>query len=141
MLADEKFDDTVIAEINLTPLVDVSLVLVIIFMVSAPLFSHLFKPLVLPVSGHSALTEANSITISVFPEGALAVGPVNVSEQSLAEEVARQIASGRPPWALVRADAGVTHGRVMDILRIVRGSGVQRVGFAVRREASRAEEL
>ena len=139
MRVDDIRDNVIIAEINLTPLVDVSLVLVIILMVSAPLFAHLFKPLLLPTADHAILSEANAITVSVFPEGTLAVGPVMVTESRLAKEVARQIASGRRPWALVRAGASVPHGRVMDILRIIK-SGIQRIGFAARRQASGPEE-
>ncbi|MBI4375189.1 MAG: biopolymer transporter ExbD [Elusimicrobia bacterium] len=122
--------DEMITEINLTPLVDVCLVLVIIFMIVAPLFSRVLKPLILPGSTQAKLTEKNSIKVSVFPDGKIAVGPDFVAQSELAAALKKQIEAGAPPWALVRAGADVPHGRVMDVIRTVKEAGVSRLAFA-----------
>jgi biopolymer transport protein ExbD len=123
-------DDDIIAEINLTPLVDVSLVLVIIFMVVAPMFSKILKPLILPSASRASITESTAINISLFPDGTLAVGSNIVEMGRLAEAVQKEMDSGHPPWALVRAGTSVPHGRVMDVVRKAKQSGVQRIAFA-----------
>ena len=130
-MLDDALDAEIISEINLTPLVDVSLVLVIIFMVVAPLFSNILKPLLLPAAANAGLTESNAIKVSIFPDGMLAVGPTVVPESDVADAVKKEIASGRPPWVLVRAGTDVPHGRVMDVVRSVQRAGAQRIGFAV----------
>src|SRR6266404_6130316 len=123
-------DDDIISEINLTPLVDVSLVLVIIFMVVAPFITHILKPLMLPDSAKAGLTEQNTIKVSVFPDGTLAVGSALVDQGNLAAIVHVQLSVGEPKGVLVRAGANVTHGRVMEIVKIVQEAGAQRVAFA-----------
>jgi biopolymer transport protein ExbD len=132
-------DDEMIAEINLTPLVDVSLVLVIIFMIVAPLFSNILKPLMLPVAEKTTMSESNSINVSVFSDGVLAVGPNVVQQAQLLDAVKKEIALGRPPWILIRAGADVSHGRVMEILEVVKQSGAKRIGFATRHEREAAQ--
>lgn len=128
---DSALDEEMITEINLTPLVDVSLVLVIIFMVVAPLFTNILKPLLLPAAANAGLTESNSIKISIFLDGMLAVGPTIVPASGVTGAIQKEIASGRPPWVLVRAATEVPHGRVMDVIQSVKRGGALRVGFAV----------
>ncbi|MBI4057516.1 MAG: biopolymer transporter ExbD [Elusimicrobia bacterium] len=125
-------DDEIISEINLTPLVDVSLVLVIIFMVVAPFFSHILKPLLLPPAGKAALNDQNTIKVSIFPDGTLAVGSSMVSESELGNRIKKEIQEGKQPWVLVRAGEEVVHGRVMEILKVIKTLGVQRIAFATR---------
>lgn len=137
MAHDSGPEESIIAEINLTPLVDVSLVLVIIFMVVAPLFSTMLKSLPLPAARQAALTEANTINVSLFSDGTVAVGPREVRAERLRPELVKLIAAGRPPWVVVRAGADVPYGRVMDVLDRVESSGIKRIGFATRRGGRR----
>ena len=128
-------DEDIIAEINVTPLVDISLVLVIIFMIVAPFLSQILKPLQLPKSSKAAITEANSIKISVFPDGTLAVGSSMIGLGELPGRLKQEIASGKNPWALVRAGMEVPHGQVMQIVKIVKEAGIQRIAFAAQPKA------
>ena len=136
-LLDNPLDEEIISEINLTPLVDVSLVLVIIFMIVAPLFSNILKPLILPAATNVGLNEMNAIKVSLFPDGTVAVGPTIARPEHLAETVQKEISGGRLPWVLIRAGTHVSHGRVMDAVKAVKIGGAQRIGFAVQ---SRGEE-
>lgn len=116
----------------MTPLVDVSLVLVIIFMVVVPFFSHIIKPLMLPTSSRTAMTDRNSIPVSVFPDGELAVGSSLIGgPDQLAGALQHEISTGKSPWVMVRAGQEVPHGRVMDIVKAVKKAGIERIGFAV----------
>lgn len=120
-----------IVDINLTPLVDVSLVLVIIFMVVAPFCSNVIKPMTLPSSRKSSLYAQDSIKVSLFPDGNLAVGPEFIPRERLVETLRGELASGKPSVALVRAGTDVPHGEVMEVLHAVKQAGVQRIAFAV----------
>lgn len=124
-------EDSIISEINMTPLVDISLVLVIIFMVIAPFFSHLLKQITLPTAGTASLNDQNSIKISVFEDGTLAVNTTVVKESEMGGAILAEIGRVRSPWLIMRADGKVRHGRVMEIVRLAKKSGVERVAFAV----------
>lgn len=124
-------EENIISEINMTPLVDVSLVLVIIFMVIAPFFSHLLKQILLPTAASASLNDQNSIKISIFGDGTLAVDTTVIKEDELGGAILKEIGKVRSPWVIVRADSGVRHGRVMEIVRLAKKSGVERVAFAI----------
>ncbi|MFA6003235.1 MAG: biopolymer transporter ExbD [Elusimicrobiota bacterium] len=129
-------EDDIISEINLTPLVDVSLVLVIIFMVVAPFFSQILKPLTLPNSASATLTEQNTIKVSIFPDGTLAVGPALVQPEQMNAALQKEIASGKQPWVVVRAGTEVASGRVMDTVKEIKKYGIERVAFAAQPKAA-----
>jgi len=129
-------EDSIIAEINMTPLVDVSLVLVIIFMVIAPFFSNLLKQLVLPAAASVSLNDQNSMKISIFTDGTLAVNANVVDESEMGGAILNEIGRTRSPWVIVRADSKVRHGRVMEIVRLAKRSGVERVAFAITPKAA-----
>lgn len=128
-------DDEILTGINVTPLVDVSLVLVIIFMVIAPFVPQLLKPIHLPSSYNAALTEADCIKVSLFSDGRIAVDTDFVSRESLEEAVKSKIASGHAPWVIIRAGSEASHGSVMQIVDIVKRAGAQRIAFAVQSQA------
>mgnify|MGYP001582467655 CR=1 FL=1 len=125
-------DDDIIADINMTPLVDVSLVLVIIFMIISPFLSNILKPIILPTSRQSLLTEQNTIKVSIFPDGQLGVGPRIVNEADLESAIGKELAAGKKPWVLVRAGAEVSHGRVMSVVKTIKKQKIERVAFATR---------
>ena len=109
---------TPMAEINVTPLVDVMLVLLIIFMVTAPLLKA-GVPVELPDSRAKALAEeARQVTISLTREGALYLDDDAVAPGDLAGRLAAipPGADGKPPLVTLRADKGLDYGRVMGVM-------------------------
>lgn len=139
IIATEIYDDEIIAEINMTPLVDISLVLVIIFMVIAPFLSHVLKPVDLPSSSKAALSDQNSIKVSIYPDGTLAVGSLMLTEPELADAIDKELAAGKKPWVLVRAGADVPHGRVMDVVKSILKRKIERLAFAARPKTTPGE--
>ena len=109
---------TPMAEINVTPLVDVMLVLLIIFMVTAPLLAS-GVPLDLPDSRANALQqEPDQITVSIDERGIVYVNDEEVIPGGLGDRLGA-VARGpddRPPLATVRADKAIDYGRVMAVL-------------------------
>lgn len=132
MPGNELPEESIISEINMTPLVDVSLVLVIIFMLIAPFLSRLLKPMTLPPAKQASLNDQNTVKISIFTDGTLAINAEVVKEADLGEQILKEITRGKSPWALVRADTEVPYEKVLVILHLIKKSGIERIAFATR---------
>ena len=116
------------AEINVTPLVDVMLVLLIIFMVTAPLLTA-GVPVNLPQSRAGALSqEQQPVTVSVERTGKVFVGEEEIPAAALSQRFAR-IAASNPPKIYLRADRSLDYGTVMRVLGELNGAGLNRVAL------------
>ena len=121
---------TPMAEINVTPLVDVMLVLLIIFMVTAPMLAS-GVPVDLPDSRANALDqEPDQVTISIDREGFIYIDEGLVEEGALAEALAN-IDCGVPdaPLITLRADRGLDYGRVMAVMGELNRSGCNSISL------------
>ena len=128
------------AEINVTPMVDVMLVLLIIFMVTAPLLVA-GVPVELPESKAKALDqEAKPIQISIEGGGAVFVGDTAVPEGELGGRLAQIAAtSGEEggPRIFLRADRGLDYGRVMAVMGEINAAGLRKVALVSTQGESR----
>lgn len=109
---------TPMSEINVTPLVDVMLVLLIIFMVTAPLMKAAV-PVELPDSRANAMNDENDqVTISLSRDGALYLDDTAVAPGELADRLASIVpgADGKLPLVTLRADKLLDYGRVMGVM-------------------------
>lgn len=116
------------AEINTTPLVDVMLVLLVIFLVTAPMLTQAVK-LDLPNETATAIADENPITLSISERGEYYWGEEAVSEQKL-EQLMQQSASldnTRPIH--LRADTNVPYGKVNKALALAQKYGLTNIGF------------
>jgi biopolymer transport protein TolR len=120
------------AEINVTPLVDVMLVLLIIFMVTAPLLVA-GVPVNLPDSRAKALDQGETpVLVSLDSEGRLFV---DQAETDMAElparlaEIAGRGNGGTPPQIYLRADRGLDYGLVMGVMGEINRAGLTRVAL------------
>ena len=106
------------AEINVTPLVDVMLVLLIIFMVTAPLLSA-GVPVELPESRAKALPQEQQVlTLSMDAAGTIYLDEAPLAPGELADRLAAvpRGADGKPPQVTLRADRSLDYGRVMAVM-------------------------
>jgi biopolymer transport protein ExbD len=124
-----------IAAINITPLVDVLLVLLIIFMVAAPVLTHRID-LDLPQRGpHPPTPPAATIDLRIDATGAIAWNgspqPLSTLEALMAVEAQRATRDAGP---LLRIDASgdADYGRVAQVLAAARNAGLDRIGFVER---------
>jgi biopolymer transport protein TolR len=120
------------AEINVTPLVDVMLVLLIIFMVTAPLLTA-GVPVNLPDSRAKPLDQDQKpVQISLEADGKIHVGEDEVS-QDILPDVLQQLATktegGQPPQIFLRADKSLDYGRVMRVMGELNRAGLNRVAL------------
>jgi len=117
-----------LSEINMTPLVDVMLVLLVIFLVTAPMLNSSIK-LNLPSESASEITEQKPLTISVNKSGAYFLNDRAVSEKELEEEL-QLIAKKNPKQQIhLRADVNASYGQVSKVLAISQRMGLSNIGF------------
>jgi len=120
------------AEINVTPLVDVMLVLLIIFMVTAPLLVA-GVPVDLPESRAGALDQqAKPVQVSIDGQGQLTIDETPVTDAQLPAQLARIAAEPQPEEGrriYLRADKGLDYGRVMRVMGELNRAGLNRVAL------------
>jgi biopolymer transport protein TolR len=120
------------AEINVTPMVDVMLVLLIIFMVTAPLLVA-GVPVDLPDSKAGALDqEQEPVQISLDSSGALFLDEQPVAPRELGRRLSEIAAGSREPGGpriYLRADRGLDYGRVMGVMGEINAAGLRRVAL------------
>ena len=117
------------AEINITPMVDVMLVLLIIFMVAAPLMT-VGVPIDLPKTQAKQLnTEQKPITISVNNEGLVFVGETPVDVANVVDAVSAVAVNGTEDRIYVRGDSTASYGTVMQVMGALSGAGYTKIGL------------
>ena len=123
---------TPMAEINVTPMVDVMLVLLIIFMVTAPLLTAGVQ-VDLPESKAAPLDQDDRpVSISLDAQGAIFVDDVAVPEGSLPQrlaDIARGSSEQGGPRLFLRADRTLDYGRVMAVMGEINRAGLRRVAM------------
>ncbi len=118
------------ADINVTPMVDVMLVLLIIFMVTAPLLVA-GVPVQLPQSKAGALDqEQKPLEVSIDKTGAVFIDQAQIPEAMLARTFSQAKArSIKPPQVFLRADTNLGYGKVMKVMGELNRAGLNRVAL------------
>jgi biopolymer transport protein TolR len=123
---------TPMAEINVTPMVDVMLVLLIIFMVTAPLLVA-GVPVDLPDSKAGALDqEVKPVQVSIDPTGAIFIDEVALAPGELPgrlRDIAASSSEEGGPRIFLRADRGLDYGRVMQVMGEINAAGLRKVAL------------
>lgn len=129
-----RFGDTEdlgdMAEINVTPLVDVMLVLLIIFMITAPMLSQGLEVQLPQAEGKSfELASNNPVKITIASSGAVLVDGVSVGSKNLEMTLGPMLRGKRVKRALLEADQTVPYGQVVQVLDIMNRAGVEQLGM------------
>ena len=133
----------IFAEINITPLTDIFLVLLIIFMVTTTAIAESGNQsgglkVSLPQGGaRAATTEVHDLAIAVLEDGRTVVAGKVVDEAELAAILERTHRQDPDTLVLVQADEGVAHGRVVAVMDLARRLGLQRLAIATRAEGGK----
>ena len=122
---DSDFSET--HEINVTPFIDVILVLLIIFMVAAPL-STVDLPIDLPSSTATPQKKPDKPTyVSIKPDLAVAIGETPVKRVDLVRALDAMADASKDRFIFLRADRAVPYGEMMDVLEILRAGGYSKI--------------
>src|SRR6185312_12114 len=117
------------ADINVTPMVDVMLVLLIVFMVAAPLLT-VGVPIDLPQTKAKELnTESKPITVSVTPVGDIFLGDKATSLDTLVADITAQAPNGTEERIYVRGDQTANYGAVMKVMGVLSAGGFSKIGL------------
>ncbi|GHA37832.1 protein TolR [Devosia pacifica] len=123
------------SEINVTPMVDVMLVLLIIFMVAAPLMT-VGVPIDLPeTQAREMNTESEPITVTVSPDGLIFIDDEQIPYESLAGTINARAENGPEERIYVRGDTNANYGAVMRVMGLLSGAGYTRIGLITAQEA------
>lgn len=118
------------AEINVTPMVDVMLVLLIIFMVAAPLLTA-GVPIDLPDSKAKAISDEDNkpLEVSISKDGRIFVGETEVTEERIITILTSMTEDNPDRRIYIRADKSLDYGKVMRILGNINGAGFNKVAL------------
>ena len=117
------------SEINVTPLVDVMLVLLVVFIVTAPLLSQSLEVKLPKTAAVQTRMDSKQQVVTIDTEGKIALDSVALSDEELAQQLADS-AAGKDNFELhVHADEAVPYGRVAQIMAIAQHAGVSKLSF------------
>ncbi len=131
MAFDEGSAEGAISQINVTPLVDVMLVLLVIFMVAAPILQQgveleLPKETIAPIEGG----DGEQLVVSIDKDGAVYIGKGNKVElPDLGERLSKILSTREDKRVFIKADRRVSYGEVMAAMGRIRRSGIYKVGL------------
>ena len=129
------------SEINTTPLVDVMLVLLIIFMICAPLMTQSITVNLPKAAGASTAEKPEAVKVSVDAQGKVSWNETVLADDALLQQQLVQVAAKQPqPELHLLADKDVRYERVAQVMAFVREAGVTRMGFVMLPGAVHAKE-
>ncbi len=118
-----------LSEINVTPLVDVMLVLVVIFIITAPLLTGSLRLDLPRAQGAAPSTAPAVVAVAVDAQGGLHLDGQPVALAQLSERL-RQAGQVNPATEVqLKADQAVPYGRVVEVLGLAQAAGLRRIGF------------
>ena len=123
-------DDTeVMNEINMTPLVDVMLVLLIIFMITVPVMKHAINVELPQASNERELMKPETIQLSVDAQGGYFLNQTAVSEEALVNQLQAEAAKEPQPELHIRGDKAVRYEFVAQAMATAKQAGLRKIGF------------
>ncbi len=129
--SDLEDDEGIISGINVTPLVDVTLVLLIVFMVTAKIIVSQGMPMDLPKAASGEEVQ-NVFSVELTVDGLTRVDSVGVPNDASISDLAKQAkGKNKDIRAVIRADKKVEHGRVIGVLDLLKQAGIAKIAFAV----------
>jgi len=125
----QQDDRRPMADINVTPLVDVMLVLLVIFMVTAPMMQQGVQ-VNLPKANTKAMTpQEEAVVVSVDKSGRVFINKDEIPAADLRSRISTMFASREKKEVFLKADAGVPYGEVVRAMADIKGAGIERLGM------------
>ncbi|MBK7859225.1 MAG: biopolymer transporter ExbD [Archangiaceae bacterium] len=138
MAAAQQDDDNEIVSINVTPLVDITLVLLIIFMVTAHLIARQAIEVDLPRAAHGGETVQGLVNVVMDKDAKTYFDGTEVDEAGLKGLIDAALAKDKETRAIITADQTLNYGRVMHLIDVVKGQGIAKFALNIQKEAAPA---
>ena len=123
--------DDIISEINIVPMVDVILVVLIIFMVTAPMIMKPSININLPKAATGEATVPSKLNITLTVDGKINLDGKVVDDTEVQKLALEEVKKNPEIQAIIAADKDVPHGRVISVLDIVKGAGVKKFAISI----------
>ena len=123
--------DEMITGINVTPLVDVVLVLLVIFMITAPALYQAAIQVELPKASSGEKTEHITLRFTLLKDGVIALGNERINRDQVVEVVKRSIQTDATANAVIAAEASLSHGEVIGFIDLLKTNGLSRFAIGV----------
>ncbi|NOJ82510.1 ExbD/TolR family protein [Myxococcus xanthus] len=131
-------NDDEITGINVTPLVDVVLVLLIIFMVTANFIVRETVEVDLPRAANGGETVQGLVNVVLDKEGKFFFDGTEMTEKELEAKVAEAVAKDKETRAIISADQSLPYGRVMRLIDVVKGQGIAKFALNIEKDVAPA---
>jgi biopolymer transport protein TolR len=118
-----------VSEINVTPLVDVMLVLLIIFMITAPMMTQGIDVDLPETTAKSLRQEEKPIVITITKDGELSINEIPLVHALMVQELEQNYAANKDQSIFIRADKGVAYGHVVTVMEEIKTVGFDKVGM------------
>ena len=129
--------DAPMSDINVTPLVDVMLVLLVIFIITAPLMSSAIRLDLPKAEGVTALEAPKFVTLVVDKAGQAYLNDQKLEMSALAERLAQTAQQNPDTEIQLRADEQVPYGKVVEVMGLAQKAGLNRIGFVAESNKAR----
>jgi len=128
-------DDGLMNEINMTPLVDVMLVLLIVFMVTIPVIRHAVKIDLPHASSQKEDTKPAQVTVSIDADGNVLWDDQKISDDALQAKITAAAQQNPQPELHLSADRKVAYEKVADVMSAAQAGGLTKIGFVTQPKA------
>ena len=122
-------DGDMLSEINMTPLVDVMLVLLIIFMLTVPVLTHSVKLELPRAQNEPTVTQPDTVMLAVTTDGSVYWNKDIVNAEALAQRLSGVAATQPQPEVYIRGDRHVDYENVIKVMAAAQRAGIQKLGF------------
>ena len=122
-------DDDVMNEINMTPMVDIMLVLLIIFIITIPVMKHSVNIDLPRATNEVQNVKPETIRLSVDAQGAYYVNEAQIADTDLAPRLKAAAAQNPQPELHIRGDKAVRYERVAEAMALAQQAGLRKIGF------------
>jgi biopolymer transport protein TolR len=127
-------DDELISEINVTPLVDITLVLLIIFMVTATYIVRQAIHVDLPRAANAGESTGTTLAIILTKDGDIYLDGKRRDETGLRDAAREALAKDKDTRVIISADKNALHGSVVHILDLIKGEGISKFAINIEKE-------
>jgi biopolymer transport protein ExbD len=136
---EKKPNGSPMAEINMTPLIDVMLVLLVIFIITAPLFTHAIRLDLPKVSSQSVRQTPDTITLSIDDAGKLYWNDQPVTLDAMRARFADEGKRASPPEIHLRASGATRYDVIAQVMGAAQQAGLDKIGFVTEPKGAKAQ--